>query len=118
MAVINKGTAVYVYGIDDGTITNAAITNISVSEEYNNVAEVKNEQGVIIAKRFDDRHKTGTVTMLYTATPAGDIGSGTFVYDGETYFISGINSSRSNGEYAEYTFNIRKTEFVAAADAV
>lgn len=116
MAVINKGTAVYVYGIDDGTITNAAITNISVTEEYNNVTEVKNEEGVIIAKRFDDRHKTGTVTMLYTSTPAGAIGSGTFSYDGETYFIQSIASSRSNGEYAEYTFNIRKTEFVAATD--
>lgn len=114
MAAINKGTAVYVFGIDDGSVTSATITAISVKEEYNNVGEVKGEDGKIIEKRFDDRHKTGTVTMLYEVEPTGAIGSGTFAYDGETYWISDRSDSKSNNGYAEFTYSIRKTEFVTA----
>ena len=52
MAAINKGTAVYVFGIDDGSVTSATITAISVKEEYNNVGEVKGQDGKIVEKRF------------------------------------------------------------------
>ncbi len=109
MAIINKGTTTYVFGVSGLTVT-GEIQNFSISREYTNIVEARGEDGELVAKRYDDIHGTGSVTFLFESDPGDALGTATFTYDGNTYWLESKAKSLTAGGYAEITYNIRDVE--------
>ena len=110
MAAITKGTVAFSFGID-ATYTGGTVTSFSVSEEFGNIGEIRDEDGTMISKRYDDVRKSGSITVLLEdATVPSEALGATFTYDGTVYYIDGISESRTNEGYAEFTFNIKEYE--------
>jgi len=107
---INKGTVAFSFGVDE-TYTGGTVTSLSLNQEYGNVGEIRDENGAMISKRYDDIHRSGTMTVLLEdATIPSDALGTTFTYDAVVYYIDGISESRTNEGYAEFTFNIKEYE--------
>ena len=84
---INKGTVAFSFGVDE-TYTGGTVTSLSLEQEYGNVGEVRDENGAMIAKRYDDIHRSGTMTVLLeAATVPGDALGTTFTYNAIVYYI-------------------------------
>ena len=114
---INKGTVAFSFGVDE-TYTGGTVTSLSLNQEYGNVGEIRDENGAMISKRYDDIHRSGTMTvLLQDATVPGDALGSTFTYDAVVYYIDGISEARTNEGYAEYTLNIKEYENCSSVDA-
>jgi len=109
MALINKGATTYVFGISGISVT-GTIQSFNISREYTNVVEARGEDGDLAAKRYDDIHGTGSVTFLFESDPGDSLGTATFTYDGNSYWLESKTKSLTAGGYAEITYNIRDVE--------
>lgn len=107
---INKGTVAFSFGVDE-TYSGGTVTSLSLEQEYGNVGEIRDELGAMKAKRYDDIHRSGTMTVLLedSIVPADALGT-TFTYNAIVYYIDGISEARTNEGYAEYTLNIKEYE--------
>jgi len=107
---INKGTVAFSFGVDE-TYTGGTVTSLSLNQEYGNVGEIRDENGAMISKRYDDIHRSGTMTVLLEdATVPSDALGTTFTYNAVIYYIDGISEARTNEGFAEYTLNIKEYE--------
>ena len=114
MAVVEKGTTGFVFGVGTGVITAGKVQNISFSDEFGATAEVMDENGNLVGERMDDVIITGSCTFMIEDTYV----TGTtyaladtldeFTYDRgdgvKTYQITGISRTVTNEGYAEVTF--------------
>lgn len=113
MALENKGSTAYVFGISGITVS-GEIQSFNVSREYTNIVEARGEDGDLVAKRYDDVHGTGSVTFIFAADPGDALGTATFTYGGNTYWLESKTKSLTAGGYAEITYNIRDVEGYAS----
>lgn len=123
MAVVEKGTTGFVFGVGTGVITNGKVQSISFSDEFGATAEVMDENGNLIGERMDDVIITGDCTFMIDTTYA----TGTtydladtfdeFTYDrgdgSKTYQITSIARTVSNEGYAEVTFSFEYLTYPA-----
>lgn len=113
MAAIIKGDA-YLFGVA-GTITNAAVQSVNVTKSFSNVTEVKDENGNVVSRRYDDKMEEGTIEIIiasgYSIPDQGDQLS----YDSVTYEIVSVGKSESNGDHRKVSLNVKKSEYVTYA---
>lgn len=113
MAADSYGTA-HLYGVS-GTISTATVLSTSFDEERRNQDETANESGIVIERRYDDTHTTGTITIRiqagYTIPSAGD----TIAYDSTTYEITGVGRTQEQRGMREVTIAVLKSEGITYA---
>lgn len=114
MALTNKGIITYVFGADGITVAGGEVQSFNISREYTNTVEAKGSDGDLVAKRYDDIHGSGSVTFLFTEDPGDSLGSATFTYGGNSYWLESKTKSLTAGGYAEITYNIRDVENYAS----
>lgn len=116
MAATVKGTA-HLFGIIAGVaaITNATVVGFDITDQHNNRAQTVNELGNQIEDRFDDLHKTGTITIRiqsgYTVPAAATV----ITYNSVAYLITSVQRQESSTDFVQITFNIEKKEYISLA---
>ena len=118
MAAITKGTTAYIWGTNEA-ITDANVTNISLTKSYGNVQTVVNFNGNEIEKRMDDTIETGTMTLQYESAFAPASAGDNITIPGAAggqadvvFYITGISESHTNNGFRETTYNVKKTEYI------
>jgi len=116
---VTKGATVYVWGTPTGFNAQAIVTAFSYNEEYRNVGEVTDEYGNLIETRYDDREKTGTMTLQFSASFAEDtsipLSATEITVDGTEYYITSRSLTTTNNGFQEWTVNFRTTEHISLA---
>lgn len=114
MAATVLGTA-HLYGITAGVgaITNATVLSFNVTDEHANRAQTVNEIGNEIEDRFDDLHKTGTITLRIRAAYTVASAASTITYNGETYVITSVERAEEAQGFVTVTYNIQHKEYIS-----
>ena len=108
MALLEKGT-VYVFGT--GTVTNAQVQSSNITEDYGLRVEVKDADGNLVGEGLGAPQKTGDITLLVASVYAIPSPGDAITYDGQAYWIVGVDESMSNDGYKEVTL---KVEYIAS----
>ncbi len=111
MAEISQGAVAHVYGIS-GTITDARVQNFSEKEDFKNQAQVLNEDGNEIERRYDDKHLEATIEIVYSATFSRPAIGSKLTYDGVDYIIESIDKKTTAKGFQTLTLSIRKPEYI------
>lgn len=116
MAATEYGTA-HVFGIAAGVgaITNATVTGFDVTNEHKNRTQLTNEIGNEILDRYDDLHKTGTITLRFRSAYTVAEAATQITYNSIKYIITSVARTESNGDFVQVTYNIKTSEFITLA---
>ena len=109
MAEVSKGTA-HLYGID-GTSTLGTVVSVTVKKSFANMAEVNDEQGNVIHKRYDDRRKELSIEVIPKEGDAPEEG-GTIAWKGVNYIIESVDDKREAKGFVRYTITAVKYELI------
>jgi len=110
MAAVNHGEA-FLYGVD-GTITGCAVQSVSRKKSFANVAEVVNEQGNRITKRYDDISDDITIELIPKSTYAVPTAGSRLTFDGVSYIIESIDDKQEAKGFVRYTLTCTKPEYI------
>lgn len=110
MAEVSKGTA-HLYGIN-GTSTIGTVVSVTVKESFANVAEVNDEEGNVIHKRYDDRRKELSLEVIPQSGAAPEVG-GSVTWDGVSYIIESVDDKREAKGFVRYTITGVNYELIA-----
>jgi hypothetical protein len=116
MAATEYGTA-HVFGIAAGVgaITNATVTGFDVTDEHKNRTQVVNELGNEILDRYDDLHKTGTITCRIRSAYTVAAAATQITYNSVKYIITSVARAESSGDFVQITYNIKTSEYITLA---
>ncbi len=111
------GTA-HLYGVN-GTISNATVTDASFDEVCANMAEVMDEDGNVIERRYDDLTEEGTITLIqraaYTVPEAGTTVSYNHGGGAATREITKVGRKHTARGHRVIELSVKKSENVAYA---
>jgi hypothetical protein len=109
MAAETKGTA-HIFGIASGTITNATVMGFDENKTFGVAAETKDENGIVIERRYDDRKKESSITLRiqsgYTIPSQGD----ELTYNSVAYEITSVTITEANEAHKTVVLNLLQSE--------
>lgn len=116
MAETTHGTA-HLYGITAGVaaVANATVLSFSLTSEHKNRSQTVNEIGNEIEDRYDDLHKTGSLTLRprtgFTPLTAGSV----YTYDSVTFIITSQGVEETSSGHKTVTYAIKTSEYITLA---
>jgi hypothetical protein len=107
----NFGEA-FLYGID-GTITGCAVQSVQRKRSFVNTAEVVNEQGNRITKRYDDLDTAITIELIPKATGFTEPVAGTkLTYKSVNYIVESVDDKQEAKGFVRFTLSCLKPEYI------
>ncbi len=108
MALLTKGTA-FVFGT--GTVTNAQVQSSSITEDFGIRVEVKDADGNLAGEGLGAPQATGDISLLISSAYSVPSPGDAITYDGQAFWIVGVEESASNDGYVEVSL---KVEYIAS----
>lgn len=113
MANVTHGTA-HVFGVQ-GTVASATVMAFNKTKGFALSAETKNESGITIERRYDDRTVDATITLRIQSGYAIPAQGATLIYDSVTYEIVSVSESESNESHKTVDMTLKQSEGITYA---
>lgn len=114
MAATVYGTA-HIYGVN-GNISGVTVNSFRFTDAPLNTAQVDNEIGNQIERRYDDVHKDAVIEVTLRANYNIPNSKGTILaYGGSNYEIQSLEKSEEKKSYQILTFNLKNSENITSA---
>jgi hypothetical protein len=114
MPAVNHGEA-FLYGID-GTIAACAIQSVTTKKGFANTAEVVNELGNRITRRFDDTNADLSIELIpKTAGFTEPAPGASLQWKGVKYIVESVDDKREAKGFVRYTLTCSKPEYINVA---
>lgn len=110
MAEVNHGEA-FLHGVN-GTITGCAVQSVTRKKSFANVAEVVNERGNRITKRYDDVSDDITIELIPKSTYVAPEVGNRLTFNGVSYIIESIDDKQEAKGFVRYTLTCTKPEYI------
>ena len=108
MAATTYGTA-HLYGVSL-TVLNATVLDFKIDEECANTDNTLDETGKVIERRYDDKTKTGSITLrirtAYTIPTPGE----SVVFETVTYEITKVGRTQQQKGFRTVELSIMRSE--------
>jgi hypothetical protein len=102
----------HIYGVL-GTVTTLTVQSDDLDYKYALDVEVKNEDGVVITDRLDDKRIEITVDGVMKSGGTEDLLGGTFTYDTVSYIVKGVTDRGTNNDYRKVSIKGVKYQEIA-----
>jgi len=114
MAATVYGTA-HLYGVN-GNISGVTVNSFRFTNAPVNTAQVDNESGNQIERRYDDVHSDAVIEVTLRANYNIPNAKGTILsYQSTNYEIQSLEKAEQKKGYQMLTFNIKNSEYITSA---
>lgn len=113
-SLTTQGTA-YLFGVDADVFTNTTVQDFSLDNAFNNESEVKDKDGNVVSKRYDDLTVTGSASMTILSTWTEPTLGTKFTYETVDYWITGSSIAYTNDAHTVYSITFQTSEFITPA---
>jgi hypothetical protein len=119
MAAVNHGEA-FLYGLgEECKIPNCAVQSVSRKRSFANVAEVVNEEGNTITKRYNDKVEEVSIELIPKPAFNLEVDIGMILeFQSKRYIIESIDDKRGAKEFVKYTLSCKTYEYIQLSGPV